>query len=193
MPLLANDTKQLSAIFKDTVQHVTYTQHPRVISFTKKGDDSEIIFFTHPKHVMHIYKADIGMQSGLRPIPGLVWRYSISSYPKLDMWAYKKYAGFDTKLFVAPFMNVTGQSVCLGSTERYVDGDGSLVVNAAVDHIEKAFWASSFSHSTSGVQVKGNLHAELTRQMFMKSYPYEILLPSYVRSRQQLRIRNLTT
>ena len=63
----------------------------------------------------------------------------------MRIYAYKDdMPGKDTLLYVAPFFNVTGSSVCLGSAN--IDLPKNLTYESLLQYWEKKFWLTEFSH-----------------------------------------------
>lgn len=75
----------------------------------------------------------------------------------MRIYAYKGDAPEqDTELYAAPFFNVTGANVCLGSARIQMPQD--LTYENLLQHWEKKFWLTEFSHlGGNGNPTKSNL------------------------------------
>ena len=64
---------------------------------------------------------------------------------RLEIFAYKGEApAEDSPLFLAPFFNVTGSSVCLGNASLIPPEN--MTFSKLLEYWEKRFWLSEFSH-----------------------------------------------
>ena len=62
----------------------------------------------------------------------------------------------ETELYAAPFFNVTGSSVCLGSAK--IDKPTEITYDKLLEYWEKKFWLTEFSHlGGNGNPTKSNL------------------------------------
>lgn len=67
----------------------------------------------------------------------------------LSIYAYKdKKLTEKTDLYAAPFFNVTGANVCLGSAK--IDKPRDLTYKNLLEYWEKKFWLTEFSHLGGG-------------------------------------------
>jgi PRTRC genetic system protein B len=86
-------------------------------------------------------------------VPWLVWYYHRNS---LYLYAAKSKPIVDTKLYWAPFSNITRGSVCLGAGTSILDR--SCTTFEEVMHlVELAFYGTMFTHLSETGTIKGNL------------------------------------
>ena len=87
-------------------------------------------------------------------LPGIVYAAEESH---LNDYAYKDRELTDnTELYAAPFFNVTGASVCLGSAK--IEKQKDLTYAKLLEYWERKFWLTEFSHlGGNGNPTKSNL------------------------------------
>lgn len=75
----------------------------------------------------------------------------------MSIYAYKDEELTEkTELFAAPFFNVTGADVCLGSAK--IEKPKDLTYDRLLEYWEKKFWLTEFSHlGGNGNPTKSNL------------------------------------
>ena len=78
-------------------------------------------------------------------------------YTSMNIYAYiDKELKPETELYAAPFFNVTGSSVCLGSAK--IDKPTEITYDKLFEYWEKKFWLTEFSHlGGNGNPTKSNL------------------------------------
>ena len=75
-------------------------------------------------------------------MPGVIYKVSGG---RLDIFSYKGEKPVEnSSLFLAPFFNVTGSSVCLGNAALTPPED--MTFSKLLEYWEKRFWLSEFSH-----------------------------------------------
>ena len=79
---------------------------------------------------------------GIFHVPGVIYKVSGD---RLDIFSYKGEKPVENSpLFLAPFFNVTGSSVCLGNATLTPPED--MTFSKLLEYWEKRFWLSEFSH-----------------------------------------------
>lgn len=117
------------------------------VSFTPAN--RSIIWYTQPGIRKLFYSEGIGIETGNYPVPGLVF---CLREDKLKVFAYlgdQNYrATMDTKLYNAPFYNVSTQGlVCMGTAFVATPKDKAVSFEWLMSANEAAFFGSYFSHS----------------------------------------------
>lgn len=83
---------------------------------------------------------DLNIGDGMFHVPGVIY---IIKNERMDIFAYKgKKPDGRTPLYLAPFFNVTGGSVCLGNST--LEKPESLDFHTLLEYWEKRFWLSEF-------------------------------------------------
>lgn len=96
---------------------------------------------------------------------------------KGKLWvAYKgKKPDGRTPLYLAPFFNVTGGSVCLGNST--LEKPESLDFHTLLEYWEKRFWLSEFSHLGGGKNPTRNNLVLVTERMREQPFDNDELQP----------------
>jgi hypothetical protein len=88
------------------------------------------------------YLGAYNIQDGTFNLPGIIYHVRNGS---MDVFAFKgKRPVETTPLFRAPFFNVTGSSVCLGSSSLEKPQNPTFL--SLLEYWEKRFWLTEFSH-----------------------------------------------
>ena len=100
------------------------------------------------------FKEALKIESAEYHLPGIIYAAGESH---LNVYAYKdKELTEKTELYAAPFFNVTGTSVCLGSAK--IERPKDLTYANLLEYWEKKFWLTEFSHlGAYGNPTKSNL------------------------------------
>lgn len=107
----------------------------------RKGHE-KYIWYNPPQKRQMYFKEDLGISDGTFNVPGIIY---IVSGDSLDIFSYKgKCPKEKTELYLAPFFNVTGSSVCLGSST--LEKPQQIDFTELQAYWEKRFWLSEFSH-----------------------------------------------
>lgn len=86
--------------------------------------------------------ACVSNKSVIFHVPGVIYKVSGG---RLDIFSYKGEKPVENSpLFLAPFFNVTGSSVCLGNATLTPPED--MTFSKLLEYWEKRFWLSEFSH-----------------------------------------------
>lgn len=120
---------------------------------SRKGSE-KYIWFNPPQKRMMFFKEALGIESAEYHIPGIIY---VAGGHGMNIYAYKdKTLKRESRLFAAPFFNVTGASVCLGMAK--IDKPKDLTYANLLEYWEKKFWLTEFSHlGGGGNPTKSNL------------------------------------
>lgn len=167
---LADIVKELSTTEKDIL-------HGSVPSYLLYADSrtgrNRYVWYRKEEKRMLYFNEQLGIPNGMMQVPGLV--YSVSQNV-LSVYAYKGRLSKKSKLFQAPFFNVTSSHVCLGSAK--VEEPEEWTYENVIDYWERMFWQSEFVHILGSNPVKGNLSI-ITKHCIETGNPFpkEELLP----------------
>lgn len=118
--------------------------------------NTKLIWYRPPeKRILH-FTSSTGIDDGEMWVPGLIY---IAQNDTLRVLAFKGSKPRNI-LYLAPFMNVDENHVCLGTAHVEKPRDNSFA--NIIDYWERMFWGSDFSHILGRNPVKGNL-ATLTK------------------------------
>lgn len=119
----------------------------------RKGSE-KYIWYNLPRKRMMFFKEVLKIESAEYHLPGIIYAAGES---RLDVYAYKdKELTEKTELYAAPFFNVTGASVCLGSAQ--IEKPKDLTYANLLEYWERKFWLTEFSHlGAHGNPTKSNL------------------------------------
>lgn len=138
----------------------------------RKGSE-KYIWYNPPQKRMMFFKEVLGIENAEYHLPGIIYAAKES---RLSVYAYKnRELREDTELFAAPFFNVTGASVCLGSARIEMPKD--LTFANLQEYWEKKFWLTEFSHlGAHGNPTRSNL-VLVTKQAREKPFDLDELKP----------------
>lgn len=119
----------------------------------RKGSE-KYIWYNPPRTRMMFFKEALRIENAEYHLPGIIYEAGES---RLNVYAYKDKELTDkTELYAAPFFNVTGASVCLGSAK--IEKPKDLTYTNLLEYWEKKFWLTEFSHlGGGGNPTKSNL------------------------------------
>ncbi len=101
------------------------------------------VWYNPPMQRMMYFVSSLGIENGLYHVPGII--YEAFGTEKLNVYAYKgTKPSSKTKLYKAPFFNVTNGSVCLGNAK--IEPPESPDFDLFIDYWERRFWLTEFSH-----------------------------------------------
>ena len=105
------------------------------------------VWYNLPQRRMMYFNAGLQIKNAEYDMPGVVYEVRNDG---LNIYAYKgtEPPTSETELFRAPFFNVTGASVCLGSAK--VEMPKEITFADLTACWEKRFWLSEFSHLGGG-------------------------------------------
>lgn len=111
----------------------------------RKGSERYIWYNPPQKRMMFFYE-NLGIENAEYNLPGIIY---VTGESSLKVYAYKdKVLSDDTELYAAPFFNVTGADVCLGSAK--IEKPKDLTYTNLLEYWEKKFWLTEFSHLGGG-------------------------------------------
>lgn len=108
----------------------------------RKGSE-RYVWYNLPQRRMMYFKESLQIESAEYDMPGVVY---LVANGKLSIYAYKGATPptSDTELFRAPFFNVSGADVCLGSAKAELPAE--MTFRQLTECWERCFWLSEFSH-----------------------------------------------
>ena len=139
---------------------------------SRKGSE-KYVWYNPPRKRMMFFKESLKVENAEYNLPGVIYE---AGEHGMRIYAYKDdMPGKDTLLYVAPFFNVTGSSVCLGSAN--IDLPKNLTYESLLQYWEKKFWLTEFSHLGNGSNpTKSNL-VLVTKAAKDKPFDLEELKP----------------
>ena len=119
----------------------------------RKGSE-KYVWYNPPQKRMMFFRESLKIANAEYNLPGLIY---VAGESWLNIYAYKdKKLTEKTELYAAPFFNVTGASVCLGSAK--IEKPKDLTYTNLLEYWEKKFWLTEFSHlGSEGNPTKSNL------------------------------------
>ena len=119
----------------------------------RKGSE-KYIWYNPPRKRMMFFKEALKIENAEYNLPGIIYE---AGEDRLNVYAYKDTELTDkTELYAAPFFNVTGASVCLGSAK--IEKPKDLTYANLLEYWERKFWLTEFSHlGGGGNPTKSNL------------------------------------
>ncbi len=107
----------------------------------RKGSE-KYIWYNPPRKRMMFFKEALKIEDAEYHLPGIIYAAGES---RLNVYAYKdRELTGETELYAAPFFNVTGASVCLGSAK--IEKPKDLTYANLLEYWERKFWLTEFSH-----------------------------------------------
>lgn len=133
----------------------------------------KLVWYNPPQKRKAYFAQSLGIKDGEMNIPGLVY---VADNRKLRVYAFKGNKP-KAKLYHAPFMNVSEDSVCLGNAR--VKQPKETTYQGVIEYWEEMFWKSEFSHILGGNPIEGNL-ATLSKHLIETGdkFPTDVLIPS---------------
>lgn len=138
----------------------------------RKGSE-KYIWYNPPGKRMMFFKEALKIENAECHLPGIIY---VAEDSHLNIYAYKdKQLTEKTELYAAPFFNVTGASVCLGSAK--IEKPKDLTYDRLLEYWERKFWLTEFSHlGGNGNPTKSNL-VLVTKAAKDKPFDLEELKP----------------
>lgn len=130
-----------------------------------------LVWRNEPQSRMMYFTKDLHIKNGVANQPALVYH--------LDNGSLNIYAVDDAgKLYDAPYHNVSGADVCLGSAK--LPRPKTATYESIIQHYEQLFWKSEFSHLAGNESpVNGNLNSYWKSNIGKKTkFDYSILKES---------------
>lgn len=124
-----------------------------------------LVWYNPPQKRKMYFTKKTGIADGEMWVPGLLY---IVKNDLLSMYAFKGLKP-KKKLYMAPFMNVDINHVCLGNAK--VQKPKERTFTNMIEYWETVFWKSEFDHILGANPVKGNL-ATITKECIASSSPF---------------------
>lgn len=120
---------------------------------TRRGHE-RYIWYNPPMKRQMFFHEQLNIAKGFFNMPGILYQVQTN---RLDVFAFKgKTPDEKDDLYFAPYFNVTGSAVCLGSSSLVYPQNPSFVELLA--YWESLFWLSEFSHlGAKGNPTRSNL------------------------------------
>ena len=148
----------INELIKGYSERHSSTPHGRIPtnmlwSDTRKGYE-KYIWYNPPQKRMMFFKESLHIENAEYNLPGVIYEVRDE---RMNIYAYiDKELKPETELYAAPFFNVTGSSVCLGSAK--IDKPTEITYDKLLEYWEKKFWLTEFSHlGGNGNPTKSNL------------------------------------
>lgn len=107
----------------------------------RKGSE-KYIWYNPPRKRMMFFKESLKIENAEYNLPGVIYE---AGGHGMNIYAYKdEVLHENSELYAAPFFNVTGARVCLGSAK--IDLPKDLTYVNLLEYWEKKFWLTEFSH-----------------------------------------------
>lgn len=136
---------------------------------TRKGHE-KYIWYRPPQKQQMFFSKNLKLKDGEYFIPGIIYQVTNNN---LNVYAFKGNKP-KSKLFRAPFFNVSDSSVCIGAPK--IDYPKNPTFADFIKYWEKKFWLTEFSHlGSKGNPVKGNL--VLVTKGSKEKFDSDLLLP----------------
>lgn len=142
-------------------------------SDSRKGYE-KYVWYEKAQKKMHYYSSKLGIPSGELFTPSLLY---VAQGNALSIYAFNgDTINLNTKLYRAPYFNVSDTSVCLGNS--HLPEIQELTYNNIIEYWEKMFWLSEFDHILGGNPIKSNLSI-LSKKLMQtgKPFPKSELIP----------------
>ena len=147
MPVTYEFMDSLVESYTDDRRNVPHGKIPANMLWcdTRKGHE-RYIWYNPPQKRMMFFKESLQVENAKYNLPGVIY---VAGGSSLSIYAYKdKKLTEKTDLYAAPFFNVTGANVCLGSAK--IDKPRDLTYKNLLEYWEKKFWLTEFSHLGGG-------------------------------------------
>lgn len=143
---------------------------------------TKLVWYNPPMKRKMYFIGNLGIPDGEMIVPGIIYE-AAESHLKVYCFKGKTPRGV---LFHAPFFNVSGHSVCLGTAKA--QKPKNLTYIEAMEYWEKMFWNSEFSHIYGSNPIDGNL-AVITKTCIENGepFPVDVLIKSNVKLKDLLK------
>ena len=162
----------MNELVKGYSERFSATPHGRVpenmlFCDTRKGSE-RYVWYNPPRRRMMFFSERLGIECTEYNIPGVI--YDAGEHG-MRIYAYVDENPIDESvLYAAPFFNVSGANVCLGSAK--IEKPSDLTYYNLLDYWERKFWLTEFSHLGSyGNPTRSNL---VTVTKAAASAPFDI-------------------
>lgn len=155
-PVTYDFMNELSHSYAESHSGTPYGVVPQNLLYadTRKGSE-RYVWYDPPQRRRMYFRKSLAIENGEYNLPGVIY---VVQDDKLEIYAYKgaERPAAQTELFLAPFFNVTGASVCLDTAALQKPTDLSYV--QLLEYWEKKFWLTEFSHQGgNGNPTRSNL------------------------------------
>lgn len=155
-PVTYEFMNEISRSYTESHNAIPYGLIPRNLLYADVRKGSErYVWYNLPQRRMMYFCKDLGIENAEYNMPGVIY---VVEKTHLKIYAFKgsEVPTPQTELFEAPFFNVTGESVCLGSAKM------EMPTNVSFERLqecwERRFWLSEFSHlGNRGNPTRSNL------------------------------------
>lgn len=154
-PVTVEFMNELVKGYSERHSHTPYGRIPPQLLFcdTRKGSE-RYVWYNVPGKRMMFFKESLKIENAEYNLPGVIYE---AGEHGMRIYAYKDDIPTEnTELYAAPFFNVTGANVCLGSA--HIEKPADLTYHRLLDYWEKKFWLTEFSHlGGQGNPTRSNL------------------------------------
>lgn len=121
---------------------------------TRKGSE-RYVWYNPPQRRMMYFVESLKIENAEYNVPGVI--YESKEGGGMNVYAFKgEVPTPETKLYAAPFFNVTSASVCMGNPK--IESPRQPTFGIFLEYLEKRFWLTEFSHLGGGRNpTKSNL------------------------------------
>lgn len=155
IPVSFDFMNALAAGFTENYSDICYGLLPETMLYadTRVGRE-KYIWYNPPGRRMMYFGRNLAIDDDEYNVPGVVY---VVTKDSMNIYAFKgKRPTPDSELFNAPFFNVTGSSVCLGSAK--IEKPAKPTYIEVIEYWEKRFWLTEFTHLGGGTNpTKHNL------------------------------------
>jgi len=154
-PVTAEFMNELVRGYSESHSVTPYGRIPsNLLWFDPRKGSEKYIWYNPPQKRMMFFHDILKIESAEYNLPGVIYE---AGENRLNVYAYTDVELTDNSdLFAAPFFNVTGASVCLGSAK--IEKPKDLTYTNLLEYWEKRFWLTEFSHlGGGGNPTKSNL------------------------------------
>ena len=154
-PVTVEFMNELVRNYSETHGSTPYGRLPSNLLYADSRKGSEkYIWYNPPGKRMMYFVSGLGIENAEYNLPGVIYK---AGEHGMNIYAYKgDTPDEDTPLYAAPFFNVTGSGVCLGSANLEKPKD--MTYEKLLQYWEKKFWLTEFSHlGGNGNPTRSNL------------------------------------
>ncbi len=109
---------------------------------TRKGSE-RYVWYNPPQKRMMYFVESLGIENAEYNIPGVIYESRVGG--KMNVYAFMEtFPTPESRLYAAPFFNVTGASVCMGNAR--IEKPKNPTYRKLIEYMEKLFWLTEFSH-----------------------------------------------
>lgn len=110
------------------------------------------VWYRKEEKRMFLFNSRLNIPNGIMYVPGLIYKVENNT---LSVYAYKGKMSKHSKLYRAPFYNVSSDHVCLGNAKLAFPAERTY--SSIMEYWEDMFWKSEFLHELNGNPVVGDL------------------------------------